>query len=199
MLGGVSYSTHHPAKVVGLASCESEDEIFFICHVTTQSKCQGTLWVGSLHPESPPCYVWGPWTLWKWRYNVFYLPHDHMIKVSRDPVGVVHSSWVTTLPSLATMGLVKMKIITFFISCVTTVLKCHVTLRLKSPHLRHHPATFGVHRPYENGDNDNIKISVPIPIPMPKFQYRSLQMATLYYIFHTYNTAFSKDLFKEAK
>ena len=52
---GFSHSSHHPAKFVGLAPFESEDIIFLIFHVTTQSKCHVTLWVVSLHPKSPPC------------------------------------------------------------------------------------------------------------------------------------------------
>ena len=57
---GSSHSSYHPAKFVGLACCESEDKAFLICHVTTQLNCHVTLWVGFSHPESPPCYVWGP-------------------------------------------------------------------------------------------------------------------------------------------
>ena len=48
MLGAVFLFYYHPAKFVGLASCDSENKIFLICHVTTQSKYQVTLWVGSV-------------------------------------------------------------------------------------------------------------------------------------------------------
>ena len=44
--------------------------------------------------------------------------------------------------------------------------------------LSHHSAKFGVHRPYETGNNGvcNIfPIPVPIPIPMPRFQCRGSQ------------------------
>ena len=51
---GSSHSSHHPAKFVGLASCESEAKILLICHVTTQSKCHVTLCVGSPHPKYQP-------------------------------------------------------------------------------------------------------------------------------------------------
>ena len=54
-LVGSSHSSHHPAKFMDLVPCESEDKIFLICHVTTQSKCYVTLQVDFSHPKSPPC------------------------------------------------------------------------------------------------------------------------------------------------
>ena len=60
---GSSNSSHHPAKFVDLVPCESEDKIFLICHVITQLKCHVTLWVDFSHAKSPPCYVWGPYTI----------------------------------------------------------------------------------------------------------------------------------------
>ena len=52
---GSSHSSHHPAKFVDLAPCESEEKIFLTCHVTTQLKCHVTLWVHFTQPKSPPC------------------------------------------------------------------------------------------------------------------------------------------------
>ena len=52
MLGGVFLFYYHPAKFVGLASCDSENKIFLICHVTTKSKCYVTLWMGSPYPKT---------------------------------------------------------------------------------------------------------------------------------------------------
>ena len=45
MLGGIFSFNHHPAK---FGPCENEDITFFICHVTTWSKCRLNLWVDSL-------------------------------------------------------------------------------------------------------------------------------------------------------
>ena len=42
-----SHSSYHPAKFLGLASCESKDKIFKVCQVITSSICHVTL---SLHP-----------------------------------------------------------------------------------------------------------------------------------------------------
>ena len=47
--------SHHPAKFGVHRPCESGDITFFICHVTTISKCHVTLWVGSSPPKWPPC------------------------------------------------------------------------------------------------------------------------------------------------
>ena len=55
MLGGPSHSSHHPAEFVDLVPSESEDKIFLTCQVSTQLKCQVTLWVDFFHPKSPPC------------------------------------------------------------------------------------------------------------------------------------------------
>ena len=46
--------SYHPSVFVSLEPCESEDEIFSICLVTTQLKCHVTLWVGSPHPKYHP-------------------------------------------------------------------------------------------------------------------------------------------------
>ena len=56
---GSSHSSHHPAKFVDLAFgvhtlYESGNITFFICQVTTMSKCHVTLWVGSPHLKTPP-------------------------------------------------------------------------------------------------------------------------------------------------
>ena len=48
---GSSHSSHHPAKFIDLVTCESEDKIFLVFHVTTQFKCHVTLWVGLPHPK----------------------------------------------------------------------------------------------------------------------------------------------------
>ena len=48
--------SHHSAKFGDHRPCESGDIMFFICHVTTTSKCHVALWVASPHPKSPPCY-----------------------------------------------------------------------------------------------------------------------------------------------
>ena len=47
--------SHHLAKFGVHRPCGSGDITFFICHVTTISKCHVTLWVESPHPKSPPC------------------------------------------------------------------------------------------------------------------------------------------------
>ena len=60
MLVGVFLFYYDPAKFEGLASCDSENKMFLICHVTTQSKYHVTLWVGSPHPKSVPCLVRDP-------------------------------------------------------------------------------------------------------------------------------------------
>ena len=52
---GSSHSSHHPAKSVDLAPCESEDKILLTCHVTTILKCHVTSWVRFPHPKLPPC------------------------------------------------------------------------------------------------------------------------------------------------
>ena len=49
---GSFHSSYHSAKFVGLAHCESKDQIFLICRVTTRLICYVTLWVESLHPSS---------------------------------------------------------------------------------------------------------------------------------------------------
>ena len=49
-------------------------------------------------------------------HNVFYLPRDHLIDVSRDFVGAVLSSQVTALLSLGSIGLTKLEIMAFVIS-----------------------------------------------------------------------------------
>ena len=82
-------------------------EMFFICHVTTILTCHVTLWVESSHPKSTACYVWGPYGLWKRRYNVFYLSCDHDIEESRGFMGGVLSSYVTTLLCLGSRGLME--------------------------------------------------------------------------------------------
>ena len=51
---GSSHSSDHPTKFVSLVPCESKDEIFFICHMTTKLKCHVTLSVGSPHSKSLP-------------------------------------------------------------------------------------------------------------------------------------------------
>ena len=43
---------HNPAKFGVHRPCESKDITFFICRVTTISKCHVTLWMGSPHPKS---------------------------------------------------------------------------------------------------------------------------------------------------
>ena len=53
--------SHHPAKFgIIHRPCKSRDIASLICHVTTQSICHVTLWVGFPHPKSPPCKVWCP-------------------------------------------------------------------------------------------------------------------------------------------
>ena len=53
--GGFLVLSHELAKFRIHRPCESGDITFFICHVTTISKCHVTLWVESPHPKSPPC------------------------------------------------------------------------------------------------------------------------------------------------
>ena len=50
-----SHSSHHHAKFMDIASCESEDKIFLICHVTAELKCHVAFQVGSPQPKSPLC------------------------------------------------------------------------------------------------------------------------------------------------
>ena len=51
-VGGVSLIlSHHPAKFGVHKIYESGNITFFICQVTTKSKCHVTLWVGSTHPR----------------------------------------------------------------------------------------------------------------------------------------------------
>ena len=52
--------SHYPVTFGVPRPCESEDITFFICHVTTISKCHETLWVWSSYPKWPRCEVWGP-------------------------------------------------------------------------------------------------------------------------------------------
>ena len=64
--------------------CESGGIIPLMCHLVTWFVCRVALWVGFPHPKWPCCKVWGPYALWKWNYNVFYLSRDRDIEVSRD-------------------------------------------------------------------------------------------------------------------
>ena len=64
---GSLIQSHHTPKLGAHRSCESGDIPFFICHVTTILKSHVTLQVGSSHPKSPPCHVWGPSALWNWK------------------------------------------------------------------------------------------------------------------------------------
>ena len=52
---GSSHSSHHPAKFMDLALCESEDKIFLTFPVATQFKCHVTSWVHFPRPKSQPC------------------------------------------------------------------------------------------------------------------------------------------------
>ena len=52
--------SHHPAKFGVHRPCENGNITYSVCHVTTISKSHVTLLVGSFHPMSPLCYVWGP-------------------------------------------------------------------------------------------------------------------------------------------
>ena len=56
--------SHHPTRFGVHRPCESENITPLICHVTTWSMSHVTLWMGSSHPKSPPCYVWDPWAPW---------------------------------------------------------------------------------------------------------------------------------------
>ena len=48
---GLFILSHHPAKFGVHRPCESGDITFFVCHVTTLSKCHVILWVGFPHPN----------------------------------------------------------------------------------------------------------------------------------------------------
>ena len=58
---------------------------------------------------------------------------------------------------------------------MTTILKCHVTLRVGPLILSHHPAKFGSHRPYETVSNgvynisSNCSSSSNVEVPMLRF------------------------------
>ena len=62
-------------------------------------------------------------------YDVFKLPCGHMIEVSRDSLDGDPSSWVSTLPRLRGHGSCECGDRMFFIFYVTTISKCHVSLR----------------------------------------------------------------------
>ena len=79
-------------------SYESGDTPFFVCRLTTWLMCHVILWVGSPHLKSPPCYVWGLYALWKWRYNFFIC---HVITISKCHVTLwVGSPHPKSLPCL---------------------------------------------------------------------------------------------------
>ena len=94
----------HPAKFGDHRTCGWGNTTFSNCHVTTDLKCHVTF-LGPTHDEFGVhrCCK-------KWRYTVFYLSRDHLVNVSREFVGGVLSSQVTTLLSLGFIDLVKVKI-----------------------------------------------------------------------------------------
>ena len=53
--GGSLVLSHELAKFRIHRPCERGDITFFICHVTTISKSDVTLWVASSHLKSPTC------------------------------------------------------------------------------------------------------------------------------------------------
>ena len=55
-LGSSPHSSQHPAKLVNLVPCESEDKIFLTCHVTTQLKCHVTFRMDFPHLTSSPYF-----------------------------------------------------------------------------------------------------------------------------------------------
>ena len=52
-----SLSSHLLPKFGEIVPCESEDKTFLNCRVTTQLKCQVTVWGDFPRPKSLPCYV----------------------------------------------------------------------------------------------------------------------------------------------
>ena len=116
---------------------------FLNCHVTTGSKCYVTFWVVLPHPESASYQLSGPWALWKWRYNDFDLPCNHVIDASLDFVDGVPSSQVTTLLNLESIDLLKVEIYRFCLSRNHDIGPC--LFWWGSLILSHHSAKFGVH------------------------------------------------------
>ena len=92
-------------------------------------------------------------------YNVSELSCDYRIEMPRDFLGDAPSSWVRTLPNFGSHGPCECGDITFLIYHVTTWSMYHVTLWVVSLILSHHPAKFGVHRPYGTGNNGLCYIS----------------------------------------
>ena len=68
----------------------------------------------------PSCSVWATWPLWKWRYNIFYLPHDYVIEMLHEFVGVVPFILSHHPAKFESHGLHENGDVTFFI--------CHVTI-----------------------------------------------------------------------
>ena len=85
-------------------------------------------------------------TLWKWRYNAFYLPRDHVIEVSLDFVGVVTSSWVTILLVLGALGRVKIEIQRFSFVKWPRDWSVLWLCRWSSVILSYHPAKSGIQK-----------------------------------------------------
>ena len=131
--------SHHSATVEIHRHCKSGDATIFICHVTTWSKYQLTLLFWSIHPESPTCYVWEPWALWKCRYNVFFI--CHVITWSRFCVTLLVGFPHPEPPPHHVWELCESGITAFFISHVTTWLCWYGSVILS-----HHSVKLGGHR-----------------------------------------------------
>ena len=89
--------------------CGWRNMTFLIFHVTTQLKCHVTFWVGLPHPDSAPYQVLGARGLVNVEIKRFRLdrwPRDWCVTwlCRWGP-----SSWVTTLLSLGSIGLVKVE------------------------------------------------------------------------------------------
>ena len=113
-VGGVSFVlSQELAKFRIHRSCESGDITFFICHVTTISKCHVTLRMGSsLSSHQLAKFEFHKLCESKDR-KLFDLSGDYVVDVSCDFVDEISSSYATTLLSLGSVGLVKVEILRF--------------------------------------------------------------------------------------
>ena len=143
---GSSHSSNHPACLWTFCLVKVKTKYFWFAtwpHIWIVTWL--CVWVSLI-------LIWGPYTIWEWRYNVFYLSSDHDVKVLRDIVGGVASSQYTTLLSLGSIGLVKVKIQRFWFAtrprgrCVTWFCRSGPLI------LSYHPAKCGVHRSCESGN-----------------------------------------------
>ena len=90
--GGSFVLSQELAKFRIHRSCESGDITFFICHVTTISKCHANLWVGPLILSHQPTKfeIHGPCKSKDIKF--FDLSCDHVVDVSCDFVDEISSS-----------------------------------------------------------------------------------------------------------